>query len=108
LLFIMVVGFGGTMLVKGNHVTISPENEVRVAGWTVPLPASVKASPILGMVGTMLQGGNLAAQPASAAVRPGPPALPNVTSTVSTYNANAPRPAQTQGDPFNAANKALR
>ena len=56
LLFLMVVGFGGTMLVKGNYVTISPDNQVRVAGWAVPLPASVQSSPVLGMVSTMLQG----------------------------------------------------
>ena len=108
LLFLMVVGFGGTMLVKGNYVTISPENQVRVAGWAVPLPASVQTSPIMGMVSTMLQG-NLAPQPASAAARPGVPAMPNVTSAVSTYNANAPRGGQPQSsDQFNAVNKALR
>jgi hypothetical protein len=111
LLFLMVVGFGGTMLLKGNYVTISPDNQVRVAGWAVPLPASVQASPVMGMVSTMLQG-NLAPPPpapASAAPRPGPPLLPNVTSAVSTYSANPPRAGQTQGgDQFNAVAKAIR
>jgi hypothetical protein len=109
LLFLMVVGFGGTMLFKNGYVTITPDNQVRVAGWAVPIPASVQASPVMGMVSTLLQG-NLA--PPSAQARPGapvPPALPTVTSTVSTYNGNSPRAGQPQGaDQFNSVAKALR
>jgi len=113
LLFLLVVGFGGSMLIKGNYVTISPtDNQVRVAGWAVPLPASVQASPVLAMVSTMLQG-NLGSPAAASApqARPGAPvqpALPSVTSALGTYNANAPRAAQTSGsDQFNATAKAL-
>jgi hypothetical protein len=113
LLFLLVVGFGGSMLIKGNYVTISPtDNQVRVAGWVVPLPASVQSSPVMAMVSTMLQG-NLGPPAASAPqARPGAPvqpALPSVTSALGTYNTNAPRAAQTPGsDQFNATAKALR
>lgn len=112
LLFLMVVGFGGTMLLKGGYVTITPDNQVRVAGWAVPLPPSVQASPVMAMVGTLFQG-NLGPQMTNApTARPGapvPPPLPTVTSAVSTYNANPPRASQAQGtDQFNAVAKALR
>src|ERR1700675_4463249 len=50
MLFLMVVGFGGAMLVKGGHVTITPENQLRVAGYNVPLPAAVQNSPVMGMI----------------------------------------------------------
>jgi hypothetical protein len=111
LLFMMVVGFGGTMLFKQGYVAITPDNQVRVAGWAVPLPPSVQASPIMGMINTLFQG-NLGPQMTNAAPRPGarvPPPLPTVTSAVGTYNANVPIAGQTQGsDQFNAVAKALR
>jgi hypothetical protein len=107
LLFLMVVGFGGTMLLKGNYVIVTPD-QVRVARWTFPLPASVRASPIMGMVTTLLQG-NLGPPASDAAPRPGMAALPNVTSAVGTYNANPPAAGQPQGsDQFNAVSRALR
>src|SRR5258708_3119057 len=107
LLFIMLVGIGGTMLIKNGYVTIAPDNEVRVAGHPLPLPDALKNSPIMGMVTTMLMGQLPAApqaagapqmagapQLAGAAPRPGAPparpALPSVTSVAGTYNANAP------------------
>src|SRR5258708_11551213 len=56
MLFLMVVGFGGAMLVKGGHVTITPDNQVRVAGYNVPLPAAVQNSPVMGMITTLFMG----------------------------------------------------
>jgi hypothetical protein len=117
LLFLMVVGFGGTMLLKNGYVTMSPDNQIRVAGWAVPIPASVQASPVMGMVSTLLQGNLGPAATTTAQARPGaqvPPPMPTVTSTLSTYNGNAPngnapRAGQTQGaDQYNAVAKALR
>ena len=55
LLFLMVVGFGGTMLVKGGHVVITPNNQVLVAGYQVPLPDAVQSSPVMGAVASMLR-----------------------------------------------------
>ncbi len=113
LLFIMVVGFGGAMLIKGGHVTVTPDNQVRVVGYSVPLPAAVQNSPVFGIVVAGLIGqssGN--SQAAAAPSRPGapkPPAVPAVTSTAGTDNANSPRAAQgAQSDQFNAAARAIR
>ncbi len=111
MLFLMVVGFGGTMLLKHGYVTITPDNQVRIAGWAVPIPPSVRASPVMGMVTTLFQG-NLGPQTtAASAARPGypvRPALPTVTSAVGTYNANAPSDGQTPGsEQFNTVSKAL-
>ncbi len=116
MLFFMVVGFGGAMLVKGGHVVITPDNQVRVAGYTVPLPPAVQNSPVMGMVTTLFMGqlgGPVQATAAAAPGRPGYPALPNVTSTVGTYNPNAPRaaaagPAGGASDQLSAVAKALR
>jgi hypothetical protein len=111
LLFLMVVGFGGTMLFKNGYVSITPDHQVRVAGWAVPLPPSVQASPVMGMVTTLLQG-NLEPAAMNGQARPGTPVqppLPTVTSAVSTYNGNAPRAGQAQGaDQYNSIAKALR
>jgi len=114
LLFLMVLGFGGAMLVKGGHVTISSDNQVRVAGYAVPLPATVQNSPVFGMVTTLLMGQlGPTAQVTSVPARPGAPgypAMPNVTSTAGTYNANAPHAAAPVGgtDQLTAVAKALR
>ena len=116
MLFFMVVGFGGAMLVKGGHVVITPDNQVRIAGYTVPLPAAVQNSPIMGMVNTMFMGqlgGPAQATAAAAPGRPGFPAMPNVTSTAGTYNVNAPRaaavsPVTGAGDQLSSVAKALR
>ena len=56
MLFLMVVGFGGAMLVKGGHVTITPENQLRVAGYNVPLPVAVQNSPVMGIITTLFMG----------------------------------------------------
>jgi hypothetical protein len=112
LLFLMVVGFGGAMVVKGGYVTINPDNQIVVAGHQVPLPESVQNSPFLGVVMSMA---HLPAtpQPAAAdaragAVQPSRPALPSVTSVTATYNANAPRSGPANGsDQLSAAAKAI-
>jgi hypothetical protein len=115
MLFLMVVGFGGAMLVKGGHVTITPDNQVRVAGYNVPLPAAVQNSPVMGMITTLFMGQLApATQMTGVAGRPGAPgipAMPNVTSTAGTYNGNAPRPAAPVaggGDQLSAVARALR
>jgi hypothetical protein len=118
LLILMLAGLGGTMLIKNGHVTITPENNVRVVGYTVRLPDAVKNSPLMGLVMTGLmnqappppQTAVLASRPA-AAVRP---MLPSVTSAANTYSANAPTahaPNATPtmaADQFNAVAKVLR
>jgi hypothetical protein len=118
LLFLMVVGFGGTMLVKGGHVTITPDNQVRVAGYPLPLPDAVQNSPILGMIGGMMrlqapvQAG--VADPRYAVAQPARPPVPTISSVNGTYNANAPSaPAPGVGpagiaDTFNSVAKALK
>jgi hypothetical protein len=120
LLFIMVVGFGGTMLVRSGQVTVTPDNQVRVAGYSMPLPAVIQNSPVMGMVITALVGQTPgqqqpAGQMAIAGARPGaqvPHPRPSVTSTAGTYNANPPSTGPTQGQPkvndqFSAVAKAL-
>jgi hypothetical protein len=118
LLVMMLAGIGGTMLIKNGHVTITPENNVRVVGYTVRLPDAVKNSPLMGLVmtGLMNQAGpqpltGALAGRSAAAVRP---MLPSVTSTANTYSANAPsghapNAAPTMAlDQFNAVAKVLR
>jgi hypothetical protein len=112
LLFMAVLGIGGTMFVK-QEVSISPDSQVRVAGWTVPLPPSVQNSPVMGMVTMMarLQTTPPASppDPRSGAAQHTRPAVPNVTSVAGTYNANAPSAGQSPGgDQFGAVAKALR
>jgi len=113
LLFLMVIGFGGAMLVKGGHVVITPGNQVIVAGYQVPLPDSVQNSPAMGIAASMLRTHvapqAAAADPRAGAVQPGRPALPNVTSAAATYNANAPGagPAS-NSDQLTTMAKALR
>jgi hypothetical protein len=113
LLFLMVIGFGGTMLVKGGHVTITPSNQVIVAGYQIPLPESVQSSPLLGIVGSMVR---LQVNPQTnavdaryGAVQPARAALPNVTPVTNTYNANASGAGSANGtDQLSAVAKALR
>ena len=110
LLFMAALVIGGSFILRGGYVTVAPDHQVRVAGWTVPLPASVQSSPIMGAVALLI---NQAAPPAnvgdqrSAAQNIRPP-VPNVTSATSTYSANAPANGQQAGDQFGAASKALR
>jgi hypothetical protein len=113
LLFMALIGIGGAVFLKGGYLTVTPDNQVHVASWTVPLPADVQNSPILGMVATMA-GLRTASQPnigdpRYGATQPARPALPNVTSATSIYNPNPPAAAPTQvTDQFNAVAKALR
>jgi hypothetical protein len=113
LLFLTVIGFGGAMLVKGGHVVITPNNQVTVAGYQVPLPDSVQNSPVMGIVASMVRM-QVAPQATAADQRVGPapparPALPNVTSAAATYNANAPSAGPANGsDQLSAVAKALR
>ena len=112
LLFVMVVGFGAAMLVKNGKVTVTPDNQIQVVGFAVPLPNAVQQSPIMGMVTSML--------PASAPVGAGAgvqprPMMPVVTSAYGTFNANASGRANaptggmaTGADGLGAAAKALR
>jgi hypothetical protein len=120
MLFLMVVGFGGAMLVKGGHVVITPDNQVRVAGYNVPLPPVVQNSPVFGMITTLFMGQlGPTAQANGAPARPGAPgypAMPNVTSTAGTFNGNpsaagvprAGNPATGASDQLSAVAKALR
>jgi len=113
LLFLMVTGFGAIMFVKGGHITLTPERQLIVAGMNVPLPEVVQNSPIMTLVTTMMTGQLQGLpHPAAAAPKPGapvPPALPSVTSSVNTYNPNAPAAGHANGaDPLNAAATALR
>jgi hypothetical protein len=109
LLFLMVAGIGGTMLIRGGHITITPDNQIRVAGYTVPIPDSVQKSPVMGMVTTMMMG--QLQIPAQSTGAPQRPALPSVTSAAGTYNPNV-RPSSAASAPgsdgLNAAAKALR
>lgn len=121
LLLFMVVGFGGSMLVKGGHVGITPDNQLHVSQWTFPVPAAIQSSPVYGIVTAMLVGQSQApANNASGAAgygsaQPMRPVLPNVTSTNGTYNANAPTNATAPSlgqtpltEQFNTVAKALR
>jgi hypothetical protein len=108
LLFLAVVLFGGAMFLKSN-ASITPDNQVRVASWTFPIPAAVQNSPVMGLVNTMLLGRLDSTGPTA---RPGgatPPSLPVVTTANGTYDANRPSTGRPQSaDQFNAAAKALR
>lgn len=110
LLFVMVVGFGAAMLVKNGKVTVTPDNQIQVVGFAVPLPNAVQQSPIMGMVTSMLP----AAAPAGAGVQ-ARPMMPVVTSASGTFDANASGRANAPGGGmatgaagFSAAAKALR
>jgi hypothetical protein len=112
LLFVMVVGFGAAMLVKNGKVTVTPDNQIQVVGFAIPLPNAVQQSPIMGMVTGMLPA---AAPPGAGTGVPARPMMPVVTSVSSTFNpnisgrANAPAGGMATGaDGFSAAAKALR
>jgi hypothetical protein len=130
LLVLLLVGFGVSVIIKGNHLTVTPDGQVHLAGWAVPLPESVRSSPVMGMV-SMLTQGNLQVpmgvappapvgaptQMAGTPVRPAvaaPPPMPVINSVNGTFNANAPvgnaagaAPAR-GNDQFNAAARAFR
>jgi hypothetical protein len=112
LLFVMVVGFGVTMLVKSGKVTVTPDNQIQVVGFALPLPTAVQQSPIMGMVTGMLPA---SAPPNAGAYGQARPVLPVVSSASGTFNpnisgrANAPTGGMATGaDGFSAAAKALR
>ena len=111
LLLVMLVGFGAAMLVKHGQVTLSPDNQLRVVGFAVPLPEAVQRSPILGLIAGMLPTTSTVA--AATPGTPGRPAMPIVTSASNTFDANTSGGASsgnmaTGADGFNAAAKALR
>ena len=120
ILFMMVVIGGGAMLIKGCHVSVTPENQVRVMGWALPIPESIQSSPTMAIAATLLraqlpaEANGADSRPVAAnatAMRPG---VPNITSTNGTYNANAAAPARPVGgiadgaSQLNAVAKALR
>jgi hypothetical protein len=113
LLFVIVVGFGAAMLVKNGKVTVTPDNQVQVIGFAVPLPNAVQQSPIMGMVTSMLP---TSAPAGAGAGVPPRPMMPVVTSASGTFDANAPGRANAQqpggmatsAAGFSAAAKALR
>jgi hypothetical protein len=113
MLFFIVVVLGGGAFLK-NNLTITPDNQVHIAGWAVPIPASVQSNPITAMVIMMVRmqsGPQLApADPRYAtAAQPGRPAVPTVTSANGSYNANAPSVgAGNPSDQLNAVARALR
>src|SRR6185312_11058183 len=95
MLFMAVLVIGGGAFMK-NNLHVSPDGQVRLAGWLVPIPPSVQNSPVMGMITMMAQmqaaphGGPQGAAPQAAidprtgapqAVRP---AVPNVTSGTTT------------------------
>jgi hypothetical protein len=117
LLFLAVLGLGA-MSLKGN-VSLTPDNQVHVfSSWVSPVPAVIQSSPLYTMVSTMMTGQlgpipQMAVAPAApqyrTAAQPVRPALPNVTSATSTYNANAPAAGSASGgDSFGATSKVLR
>ena len=110
LLFVMVVGFSAAMLVKSGQVTASPDNQIHVAGFAVPLPNAVRQSPIMGVVASMLPAS--ARDGAGAGARP---VMPVVSSGSGTFDANSSGRANAPGgglatgaSGFSAAAKALR
>jgi hypothetical protein len=115
LLVMMVVGFGAAMLVKHGQVTITPDRQIQVVGYNVPLPDAVQNSPIMGYVTTMLMG-QLPQASQTASRYPGGaarPMLPMVTSVSGTFNGNASSSSNSAGPVtgaagFDAATKALR
>jgi hypothetical protein len=112
LLFMAVVGIGGFMFLKGN-VSVTPDNQVRVAGWAVPVPPDVQNSPLMAVVAMAIRLHTTPPPDARyGAAQPGQPALPplpTVTSATATYGANVPSTGPVPGaDLFGSTAKALR
>jgi hypothetical protein len=110
MLFVMVVGFGAAMLVKNGQVTVSPDNQIHVAGFAVPLPNAVQQSPIMGMVASMLPASVVTATASGS--RPSMPLVSSASGTLDGNNlgrAGAPTGGLATGaSGFSAAAKALR
>src|SRR5258708_10790783 len=113
LLFVMVVGFGAAMLVKNGQVTITPDKQIQIVGYNVPLPDAVQNSRVLGMVLGQLP--EASSKPGGSPAAPVRPVLPIVNSANGSFNANTSGSASasrsgpaTGADGFSAAAKALR
>jgi hypothetical protein len=112
MLIMAVLVAGGGMFLK-NYLVITPNGQVTVAGWNVPVPAAVKSSPLYSTV-LMVAGMQASGQPAGGdprhgAAQPSRPAMPNVTSAVGTYTSNPPSAAATgPSDQFSAVARAVR
>jgi hypothetical protein len=113
LLFILVVGFGAAMLFKSGQVTATPDKQIQVAGYKLPLPEAVQNSPVFAMVIGQLP--EASSRTAGAPAAPARPLLPIVSSANGSFNANASGSASTPhggpatgADGFSAAAKALR
>jgi hypothetical protein len=116
MLFMAVLVIGGGSFLK-NHMVVMPNGQIFISGWAVPVPPAVQNSPIMGLV-TMLAGMTTsqtgAPDPRYGAAQPARPAMPNVTSTNGTYNANAPAASGAGGgqggasDQLSTVAKALR
>ncbi len=116
-LLFMIVVFGGIMSLKGN-VSLTPDNQVHLSRWSFAVPPAVQASPFYSMV-SLAMSQSLTPTPVSAvtgsamaprngAAQPLRPAMPNVTNTNGTYNANAPSGPTQETDQFATVTKALR
>ena len=112
LLVVMLVGFGAAMLVKHGQVAVTPDNQIQVVGFAVPLPNAVQQSPLMGIVASLLPSSSA---PAASAGNSAPqrPMMPAVSSAWSTYNPNARSDASAGGategaDALSAAAKAIR
>jgi hypothetical protein len=113
LLFVLLVGFGAAMMVKNGQVTVTPDRQVMVAGYHVPLPEAVQNSPVFGMVTEQLP--QASSRAAGSPVAPARPALPIVSSASGSFDANASGNASGQhagpvtgAAGFSAAAKVLR
>jgi len=111
MLIMAVIVIGGGTFLKHNLV-VTPNGQVTVAGWNVPVPAAVQSSPLYSMV-MMVASMQAAGQPAAGDQRhgegqPARPTMPNVTSAVGTYNPN-PQPAASgnTSDQFSAVARSL-
>jgi hypothetical protein len=108
LIMALIVIGGGAYL--RNNLVITPKGQVTIAGWSVPIPASVQSSPLYSMF-TMVASMQSGPSPAAADSVHGAarPALPGVSSAVGTYNPN-PQPAASGGTPdqFSAVSRTLR
>ena len=116
LLLVMVIGFGAAMLVKNGQVTVSPDRQIMVVGYPVPLPDAVQNSPVLAMMLGQLPNAPSRAGGSPAAAAPAArPALPIVNSANGSFDPNmsgglsSSRSGPATGaEGFSAAAKALR
>jgi hypothetical protein len=113
LLFVLVIGFGGAMMVKTGKVTVTPDKQVMVAGFHVPLPEAVQNSPVFGMVTDQLP--QASSRAGAAARTPARPVLPIVSNANGSFDANASGSTSgshsgpaTAADSLSAVAKALR